>query len=83
MPIGIKLVVSMALIALISGVALANPDASLDRRNKLSRRRARDRIRSLMFRPDGAMRREAQPAGLLLLYSLLAIVWFVVPLSSR
>jgi len=72
MPIGLKLIISLTLIALISSLALINPDSS---RSNLVRR-TRDPIRNLVLRLDGTMRRHVQPAGLLLLYLLLALVWF-------
>ena len=75
MPIGLKLIISLTLIALISRVALINPDSS---RSNLARR-TRDPVRNLILRQDGTMRRHVQPAGLLLLYLLLALVWFGVP----
>jgi len=81
MPIGVKVVLSLVLLAVISGFALVNPDSTLVRSDSRSRRKVREPFRSLLLRPDGALRPHAQPLALLVLYALLAILWFGVPIG--
>jgi hypothetical protein len=79
MPVGVKLLFSVIVLAVAIGFAFINPRANNAGPNWLWRGGRRDLMRTVLFREDGSFRKHTKLGTMLFFAGFLALIWLAIP----